>query len=155
MVRLPEQRKWTRTTAISFASTLAIAASILFAWRYWHAQPNIVAVQRDISDVRVSWRCPDDHRFTARGAIVARICPTCNQAADVALEYLCRDHGPVELLIRYQRAPDGRAKPVSYSTDGSQWIPMGNSPLCPICSEPLRRDRRSLSDLMVGSDALP
>ncbi|MCH7721546.1 MAG: hypothetical protein IH988_11275 [Planctomycetes bacterium] len=153
MVKLPEQRRWTRTTAISFASTLAIAASILFAWRFWHDQPAVVAVQRDISDVRVWWRCPDDHRFTALGATVARICPKCDQAADVALEYLCRDHGRVEVLLRYQRTPDGRAKPASYSADGSQWAPMGDTPLCPICSEPLSRGRRFLSDLTSNQDA--
>lgn len=153
MVRLPEQRRWTRTTAISFASTLAIAASILFAWRVWHAQPAVVAVQRDISDVRVSWRCPDDHRFSALGATVARTCPTCDQPAAVALEFLCKEHGRVELLLRYQRAPDGRIAPAEYSADGSQWTPMVDSPPCPICHEPLGRAPRSLSDRIADQDA--
>ena len=154
MVKLPEQRRWTRTTAISFASTLAIAASILFAWRYWHAQPAVVAVQRDISDVRVLWRCPDDHRFTALGATVARNCPTCDQPAAVALDCLYREHGRVELLLRFHRTPDGRAAPAEYSADGSQWAPMGDAPSCPICSEPLSRVPRSLADQIADQDAL-
>ena len=153
MVKFPEQRRWTRTTAISFASTLAIAASILLAWRVWHAQPPVVAVQRDISNVRVVWRCPDDHRFTALGATVARICPTCNQSAAVALKFVCREHGRMELLLRYQQTPDGRGAPSSYSADGSTWAPMGDAPSCPICSEPLSGVPRSLSDLIADQDA--
>ena len=152
MVKLPEQRRWTRNTAISFASTLAIAASILLAWRYWHVQPAVVAVQRDISDVRVSWRCPDDHRFTALGATVSRICRRCNQPAHVALEYLCQEHGGIEVLLRYERMPDGLAKPASYSTDGSTWGPMDNAPLCPLCTKPLSRVRKVLPDLTLKRD---
>ena len=152
MVKIPDRRKWTRTTAISFASMVAVAMSILIAWRLWHARPVLVATQRDISDVHVTWRCPSDHRFTALGATDSRPCPQCSLPADVAIGYHCGEHGEVELLLRYRPSADGRASPATYSVDGLEWAAMVDEPPCPACHEPLQRKRRLISASSPDSD---
>lgn len=138
MVRLPDQRRLTRTALISFASTVVVASCILVVWSHWYSQPSIVPHQRDLTDIMVSWRCPKGHRFVDRGATSSRVCPQCGRDADVVMEYKCPQHGRVDMLLRYSTTSTGRTKPTHYSPNGREWVAMTEASFpCQKCNRPL------------------
>lgn len=132
-----------RTAALT-SLVMAVSAAVitLIGWWVWNHEEKVYAVQRDVTDVLVTWECPSGFRFEAPGACSPRPCPDTGKPAEIVLTYRCRVHGPVEVYARYQLGPDQRARlaRIRYRS-GESWQPADHGVHCPVCGRSMVTDR--------------
>ncbi|HEY3243656.1 MAG TPA: hypothetical protein VGM03_09920, partial [Phycisphaerae bacterium] len=93
-----------------------------------------LAVQRDISDVTLDWRCMHGHRFRAAGSIIELPCPECGEPSQAVIPYVCAGHGRQDLEVRFG-PPRHRTWPtvLAVRSEGGEWRHVDHSIPCPEC----------------------
>jgi hypothetical protein len=143
MVRVALEPSQKKAALVSVMVAGIAAASVWAAYWVWHQDQPVVAVQRDLTDVIVSWKCPAGHLFDARGAYQAKPCPTCRQPAQLHFIYVCPSHGNMEALVMYDEA----ARKLSAVRFGSgDWISVDKIVPCPKCGGEVRPKQRGPFD---------
>lgn len=131
MVRIGDPTQGNQTARASLIVAGLVAAVVWAGYWAWHSEQAPVAVRRGPQDFMFTWRCPQGHRFPARGAFGPRAC-TCGQPAYPVIRYRCLSgrHGPFELRVMFN-SDTGRVSDVEMEPD--KWIPAASGVLCPVC----------------------
>ncbi|HEY3244167.1 MAG TPA: hypothetical protein VGM03_12545, partial [Phycisphaerae bacterium] len=91
-----------RQTALRSMLLAGGAALVMVtAWYALASAPAPLAVQRDISDVTLDWRCMHGHRFRAAGSFIELPCPECGEPSQAVIPYVCAGHGRQDLEVRF------------------------------------------------------
>ncbi len=140
-VRIVDRRSPSRTALISLLVTGAAAVLLIVVWRFWRTDVPASAVQRQIWEVTLDWRCEALHPFRDVGAVGARPCPRCGRPAYPIGTWSCEDHGDIEAAVRFQTDESGQWTPSEYRLDGTEWGEAVEVLRCPKCDSELRRKR--------------
>jgi len=138
MVKIRQDRPQRRNAWASLLVALVAAVGTFIGWRLWPAEEAVVARQRDIRDIRVTWECLSGHRFEARGACTPAVCPQGNEPADIVLPCECPRHGRIEAFVRYEPDEAGRPRPAQARFRHGPWRPVDDCIRCPTCNQPCR-----------------
>ena len=124
-----------RQTAIySFCGALAVALFVVITWWMVRPQESVApALQRRVTNSQVTWRCPDGHSFKAKGSYQRVPCPQCNRRADIAVTYLCPNHGTKDALIRIEQFNRNRERLSEVSFRYGVWRTVNEYLNCPDC----------------------
>ena len=125
---------------ISILVACGAAILLLIGRQVMKEEPAVAPIRRTLVDVELEWKCPSGHVFRAGGQVEPRKCWTCNQPAYPLARFQCRTHGEVDVIARFEAAPDdGHAILSAFSTHGSDWTPASEPVLCPKCRQPMKR----------------
>lgn len=136
-VRIVRRRIPSRAALLSLLTAMAAAAVAFAAWRWWQPAPTVAVYQRTLSDVEMSWRCEAGHSFTASGQVADRPCAMCDQPAYPVIGYECKQHGPVEVAVRFTSGPDGAPRMSQLRVNHGAWFPASDPVRCPQCGAPM------------------
>ncbi len=133
-------RQRSRLTAIySFVGAVIVCVVLLASWRIVRSQSTVVpAGQRRLSEVTLTWRCPQGHEFEDIGSAARLKCPHCEKLSDMTADYVCPQHGDIPASIRMRRDESGRARLDRVSFRPGVWRPVRNVVSCPDCGSALR-----------------
>lgn len=131
----PQTESRPRQRAV-YSFAVAGAAALVLAGFWWLVHPGAsrVAAQRRVTDLVVSWRCPNGHVFEERGRYEVRKCPECGRRVDIAVTYVCAIDGEHPARIRIITTPDGREAISEVSFKERLWRQVQGTVVCPECN---------------------
>ena len=139
MYRLTEEASRQRQTALySFCGAIVVSFFVVGLWRLTRPDPPRLARQRSITNVQVTWECPDGTTFVDQGAFLGMPCPESNRRADVRVTFVCPGHGEHNALVRYERNADGQERVSQVSFRRGVWRSVGSYIRCPDCGARMR-----------------
>lgn len=146
--RLKREARRRQTAVYSLCGAILVAVSIAGMWWMMRVGPSAAtALQRRISDQAVVWRCPNGHRFEARGRARRLECAECGRRSDMEVTYVCPRDGDVPALIRVERGAGGREALSEVSLRPGVWEAVGSSVRCPKCDRHLTPQVENLMGL--------
>lgn len=136
-VRIVESRSGSRTAAISFLITAAVAVLAIVVWVSTRETVEAPAVQRLLHEVILDWRCDNGHTLTYPGRIGPRHCEKCQGEMWPIATWSCENHHSHRVAVRLEIGPDGKPGPTEFRLRRRNWVPAGTVLNCPRCGQPL------------------
>ena len=131
-----------RHPEFSVAVVVGTAVVIWFIIQLWSIDSSVRAVQRDITQIEVTYFCDGGHRFLGKADTKSLPCARegCQLRAWPVWSYQCTRHGAFQFQLRYSVDQAGRSKIRAARVMGGAWQEIGEAITCPRCERVLLAD---------------
>ena len=127
-----------------FSIAVVVGAAVLlwFAIMLWSASTSVRAVQRTLTEVRVTHQCDEGHRFWDLAGIKSLPCSQagCTSRAWPMWSYQCTKHGAFLYQLRYHVEDSDRIRIQAARPVGGSWEEVDDDIICPHCERALLPD---------------